>query len=785
MNGAGRADRAAQGSPDGCRAAAPVPPGHRDRRPGGLRQGHARPPARRATSASPSSIPACSTARWAPALLAAGPEPRRSPRRPRRPPRRCSPADSTPRRLRAEAVAQAASIVAAIPGVRAALLGLQRQFAADPPAGPAARAGRRARRARHRHRRLPRRDREAVRHRQPRRRAPPAASRSCRRAAARAIYARVLQDMKERDARDAARAVAPLDPGAGCARARHHRIEFGGGLGRRREFHRPALAGRASILAGIAFRRLGVGAGQPWRTGTEQAPSGPRLGAGAACDVFQDRRNQPAGRNRKERTFIELCQDRRQHRTRQGEFRRAARRIARAAAAASKAASSRARVVAIENDIAIIDVGLKSEGRVPLKEFAAGRPAPEVKVGDTVEVYLERIEDKNGEAVLSREKARREEAWTQLEKSFKDNQRVTGAIFGRVKGGFTVDLSRRRGLPAGQPGRHPPGARRRPADGHAAAVPDPQDGPLARQHRGVAPRRARGEPRRAAHRAGRQPEGRPDPGRRGQEHHRLRRLRRSRRRRRPAARHRHRLAAHQPSVRGAAHRPDREGAGDPLQPGDPAHLARHEAARGRSVGGRRGQVSGRRQVHGPRHQHHRLRRLRRAGAGRRGPGPRLRDELDQEERASRQDRLDQPGGRGDGARGRPAEAPHQPRPEAVPGQSVGELRREASGRHRARGRGQATSPSSACSSACPATSTAWCISPTSTGSSPARRRSRTYKQGRHGHGQGARRRRREGAHQPRHQAARGRSVRDRGQPASRRATSSPARSPRCRTTASR
>src|SRR5262250_2544692 len=98
-------------------------------------------------------------------------------------------------------------------------------------------------------------------------------------------------------------------------------------------------------------------------------------------------------------------------------------------------------VVAIEGDTAVVDVGLKSEGRVAMKEFAAGGQNPEIHVGDTVEVFLERMEDKNGEAVLSREKARREEAWTQLEKTFKDNQRVTGVIFGRVKGGFTVDLS--------------------------------------------------------------------------------------------------------------------------------------------------------------------------------------------------------------------------------------------------------------------------------------------------------------------------------------------------------
>ncbi|MEE8188701.1 MAG: 30S ribosomal protein S1 [Kiloniellales bacterium] len=98
-------------------------------------------------------------------------------------------------------------------------------------------------------------------------------------------------------------------------------------------------------------------------------------------------------------------------------------------------------VISIEGDMALVDVGLKSEGRVAIKEFSeAGQPA-EIKVGDEVEVYLERMENKHGEAMLSREKAKREEAWTQLEKSFTANDRVTGIIFGRVKGGFTVDLS--------------------------------------------------------------------------------------------------------------------------------------------------------------------------------------------------------------------------------------------------------------------------------------------------------------------------------------------------------
>ena len=97
-------------------------------------------------------------------------------------------------------------------------------------------------------------------------------------------------------------------------------------------------------------------------------------------------------------------------------------------------------VTAIEKDLAVIDVGLKMEGRVPLREFGLpGKPA-DLKVGDTVEVYLERMENALGEAVLSREKARREESWTRLEEKFNGKEQVEGVIFNKVKGGFTVDL---------------------------------------------------------------------------------------------------------------------------------------------------------------------------------------------------------------------------------------------------------------------------------------------------------------------------------------------------------
>ena len=98
------------------------------------------------------------------------------------------------------------------------------------------------------------------------------------------------------------------------------------------------------------------------------------------------------------------------------------------------------RVVAIEKDMAIIDCGLKTEGRVALKDFTNHGRDPAPGVGDEVEVYLERIENALGEAVISRDKARREESWVKLEQAFEKNEKVDGVIFNQVKGGFTVDL---------------------------------------------------------------------------------------------------------------------------------------------------------------------------------------------------------------------------------------------------------------------------------------------------------------------------------------------------------
>lgn len=110
------------------------------------------------------------------------------------------------------------------------------------------------------------------------------------------------------------------------------------------------------------------------------------------------------------------------------------------AEALSEGAVVKGTIVALERDVVVVDVGLKSEGRIPTREFASAGVVPELKVGDQFDIYIERFEDRNGEARLSREKALREESWVKLEALHKNGTKVDGVIFGRVKGGFTVDV---------------------------------------------------------------------------------------------------------------------------------------------------------------------------------------------------------------------------------------------------------------------------------------------------------------------------------------------------------
>ena len=135
---------------------------------------------------------------------------------------------------------------------------------------------------------------------------------------------------------------------------------------------------------------------------------------------------------------------------------------------------------------------------MPLREFAAPGQKAELTVGDEVEVFVDRIENMNGEAMLSRDRARREAAWDKLETEHHRRQPRRGRHLRPGQGRLHRRSRRRRRLPARQPGRHPPGPRRRPADGPAAALPDPEDGPPPRQYRRLAPRHPRRDPRRAA-----------------------------------------------------------------------------------------------------------------------------------------------------------------------------------------------------------------------------------------------------------------------------------------------
>ena len=419
-------------------------------------------------------------------------------------------------------------------------------------------------------------------------------------------------------------------------------------------------------------------------------------------------------------------------------------------------------VVAIEKDMAVIDVGLKTEGRVPLNEFAGPGRESDLKVGDEVEVYLDRIENALGEAMLSRDKARREESWVKLEKAFDNNEKVDGVIFNQVKGGFTVDLDGAVAfLPRSQ-------VDIRPIRDVAPLMNNPQPFQILKMDRRrgniVVSRRTVLEETRAEQRqelVQNLEEGQVIDG---------------------VVKNITDYGAFVDlgGIDGLLHVTDIawrrvNHPTEVLNIGQTVKVQiiriNHETHR-ISLGmkqlesdpwqGIEAKYPIERELHRPRHQHHRLRRVRRAGAGHRRPDPRLGNVVDQEERAPRQDRLDLAGSRSAGARGRSGQAPHLARPQADPAQPVGSLSpRSIRSVRRSRAKSR-TRPSSACSSASKATSTAWCTCPTSTGSVRASRSSTTTTQGRHGQGRGARRRCREGAHLARHQAARRRSRRRAG-----------------------
>ncbi len=274
-------------------------------------------------------------------------------------------------------------------------------------------------------------------------------------------------------------------------------------------------------------------------------------------------------------------------------------------------------MVAIEKDVAVIDIGAKTEGRVALKEFAGPSRDQTVNVGDEVEVYVERIENALGEAVISRDKARREESWIKLEKAFENNERVQGMIFNQVKGGYTVDLDGAVAfLPRSQ-------VDIRPVRDVAPLMGVPQPFQILKMDRRrgniVVSRRTVLEESRAEQRSelvANLEEGQVIEG---------------------VVKNITEYGAFVDlgGIDGLLHVTDmawrrvnhpsevvnigqtRQGQDHQDQPRDAPHLARHQAASRRSVGGHRRPLPGERPLQGPRHQHHRLRRVRRAGAGHR------------------------------------------------------------------------------------------------------------------------------------------------------------------------
>ena len=147
---------------------------------------------------------------------------------------------------------------------------------------------------------------------------------------------------------------------------------------------------------------------------------------------------------------------------------------------------------------AVVDVGLKTEGRVSPQGILDAGQVPTVDVGDEVEVYIERVENALGEAVLSRDKARREESWIRLEQRIQRTDPRHRRDLRPRQRRLHCRSRRRRGVSSWQPGRCAPDARCRPADEPAATVPDPQDGSPPRQYRRVASSRSRRAPRRGA-----------------------------------------------------------------------------------------------------------------------------------------------------------------------------------------------------------------------------------------------------------------------------------------------
>jgi predicted RNA-binding protein with RPS1 domain len=347
-----------------------------------------------------------------------------------------------------------------------------------------------------------------------------------------------------------------------------------------------------------------------------------------------------------------------------------------------------AEVVRIEFNHVVVNAGLKSESYVPIDEFKNDQGELEVQVGDFVSVAIDAVENGYGDTILSRDKAKRLASWMSLENSLESGDFVTGTVSGKVKGGLTGPRQRHPRLPPGLAARHAPVKDMSPFEGKTMEFKviklDRKRNNVVLSRRAVV-EASMGEERAKlletltegaivhgvvkniteygafvdlggidgllhitdmAWRRGAPPErGRPGG---------------------PGA--------------------DREGA--EVRRREEPRLARHQAARRRPVARRQPPLPDRHAPLRQGHEHRRLRRVRRDRARHRGPRPRLRDGLDEQERRPVEGRHARRGGRGHGPRDRRGQAPHQPRHEAVQGEPVGGVQRQREARRQGQGPGQ-------------------------------------------------------------------------------------------------
>ena len=298
-----------------------------------------------------------------------------------------------------------------------------------------------------------------------------------------------------------------------------------------------------------------------------------------------------------------------------------------------------AEVISVDQNVVIVNAGLKSESAISTEEFKNDRGELEVKPGDFVSVAIEALEDGFGATKLSREKAKKLAAWSELDAALEGGKIITGVVSGKVKGGLTVMVNGIRAFLPGSLVDLRPMKDTSHVRGQGTRIQGHQARPQAQQRRGLAPRRHGGDRRRRAPAASRDAEGRRDREGYRQEHHRLRRVRGPGRHRWPAAHHRPRLAPREapdgsPGGRRRSHRQDPQ-----VRRREEPRVAGPEAAGRGPVDGHLPPLPA---GHAPLrqgHQHHRLRRVRRDRERHRGPGARLRDGLDEQERPPGQGRV--------------------------------------------------------------------------------------------------------------------------------------------------